>query len=48
LIALDGDTREAGDLDRAELGGLVSSCEAARLLLIRITDLLCQKLERGR
>ena len=48
LIALDGGTSPADPPDRAELGGLVSSCEAARLLLIRITELLCQKLERGR
>ena len=48
LIALEGGAIPATPLDRTELGGLVSSCEAARLLLIRITELLCQKLERGR
>jgi len=48
LISLEGGTIPAASLDRIELGGLVSSCEAARLLLVRITELLCQKLERGR
>lgn len=48
LIALDGSASPVEELDAAELGGLVSSCEAARILLTRITELLCQRLEHGR
>lgn len=48
LIALDETTCEAFDPDRVEIGGLVASCEAARLLMLRITELLCQALEQGR
>lgn len=48
LIALDGNTKPAADLDRAELGGVVTTCEAAKHLLCRIVNLLCEKLERSR
>ncbi|MEZ4281354.1 MAG: tetratricopeptide repeat protein [Myxococcota bacterium] len=48
LLALDERTRDAADPDRAEIAGLVSSCEAARLLMLRIAELLCEKLERSR
>jgi len=48
LIELDGSTGPVEELDTAELGGRVTSCEAARLLLTRITERLCQRLENGR
>ncbi|MFO0690498.1 MAG: tetratricopeptide repeat protein [Myxococcota bacterium] len=48
LLALDPQAAEAGEPLATELGGRASSCEATRLLLIRITHVLCEKLERGR
>lgn len=48
LIALDDPTSGVSESACEELGGLVSSCAPARILLIRITELLCRRLERGR
>lgn len=48
LLALDPQSTALGEPLATELGGRVSSCEPARRLLIRITNVLCEKLERGR
>ena len=48
LIDLAGNPIPAAELDHAELGGIVTSCEAAKRLLSRIANILCEKLERGR
>lgn len=48
LLALDPEGGDAGEALATELSGRVASCEAARQLLIRITTVLCEKLERGR
>ncbi|MBY0400236.1 tetratricopeptide repeat protein, partial [Myxococcota bacterium] len=48
LLALDPHASAPGEPLATEVGGRLSSCEAARRLLVRITNVVCEKLERGR
>ncbi|MEZ4355272.1 MAG: tetratricopeptide repeat protein [Myxococcota bacterium] len=48
LVLLNGDAELRPHFDQADLGALAVASEPARRLLIRVTTLLCERLEAGR